>query len=220
VSSAAVASDRRQSSIIVRMAEIADVWKAALPEIKNSVTGVGVWTALNHVKALGLQDGVLFLGMPMGMNELAGHLRMSAHKRIVEQIIGKHLSQQITARIIDGVSQEDLERALRKDAEGRRLQDQAMAKMRAELESKSNWEGVYEQLSRRYAAITNRSLPQNRARFYVEAIELVAETRKSQANWDELGERNFARCIERIAQYSDVPSTLVARHILQRAGEL
>ena len=202
------------------MAEVADVWKAALPEIKNSVTGVGVWTALNQARALGLQDGTLFLGMPMGMNELAGHLRMSAHKRIIEQIIGKHSGQQVTVRIIDGTSQEDLERALRKDAEARRLQDQAMAKMRAELEARTSWDGVYEQLSRRFAAVTNRSLPQNRARFYEEAIELVAETRKSQANWDELGERNFARCIERIAQYSDVQSTIVARHVLKRAGEL
>ena len=202
------------------MPEITDVWKAALPEIKNSVTGVGVWTALNHSRALALQDGVLFLGMPLAMNELAGHLRMSQHKRVIEQIIGKHVGQQITVRVIDGVEKEDLERALRKDAEARRLQDQAMAKMRAELEARSSWEGIYEQLSRRFAAVTNRSLPQNRARFYVEAIELVAETRKSQEKWDELGERNFARCIERIAQYSDVPSTIVARHVLQRAGEL
>jgi hypothetical protein len=202
------------------MAEIADVWKGALTEIKNSVTGVGVWTALNHTRPLALQDGVLFLGMPGSMNELAGHLRMAQHKRVIEQIIGKHLSQQITLRVIDGVDKEDLERALRKDAEARRLQDQAMTKMRAELDARSSWDGIYEQLSRRFAAITNRSLPQNRARFYVEAIELVAETRKSQEKWDELGERNFARCIERIAQYSDVPSTLVARHVLQRSGEL
>lgn len=202
------------------MAEIADVWKAALPEIKNSVTGVGVWTALNQARAMELRDGVLFLGMPVGMNELAGHLRMSNHKRLIEQIMGKHVGQAITVRLIDGFDKEDLERALRKDAEARRLQDQAMAKMRAELDARSNWEGIYEQLSRRFASITNRSLPQNRARFYVEAIEMVAETRKSQANWDELGERNFARCIERIAQYADVPSTLVARHVLQRSGEL
>lgn len=202
------------------MAEVADVWKAALPEIKNSVTGVGVWTALNQARALGMQDGTLFLGMPMGMNELAGHLRMSAHKRVIEQIIGKHIGHQVTVRVIDGIGQEDLERALRKDAEARRLQDQAMAKMRAELEARTSWDGVYEQLSRRFASVTNRSLPQNRARFYEEAIELVAETRKSQDNWDELGERNFARCIERIAQYSDVPSTIVATHVLKRAGEL
>ena len=95
-----------------------------------------------------------------------------------------------------------------------------MTKMRAELAAKSSWETVYEQLSRRYAAVTNKSMPQNRARFFEEAIELIAETRKQQANFDDLGERNFARCLERLAQYSEVPSTLVAVQVLQRAGEL
>lgn len=202
------------------MAELAEVWKEVLPEIKNSVTGVGVWTALNHARPLALDDGLLYVGMPMNMAELAGHLRMPQTKRLIEVILGRVLGQQLTVRVIDGDSAEDLERVRRKEVEARRLQEQAMAKMKAEIESRSNWEGVYEQLSRRYAAITNRSLPQNRARFFEEAIELVAETRKSQNNWDDLGERNFARCIERISQYSDVPSTLVAIQVLQRAGEL
>lgn len=202
------------------MAEVAEVWKEALPEVKNSVTGVGVWTALNHVQALALEDGILILGMPQTMTDLAGHIRMAQTKRLIEQIVGRRLGQQLTVRVIDGVLPEDLERAKRKDVEAKRLQDQAMAKMRAEIESKSSWDGIYDQLSRRYAAVPNRSLPQNRARFFEEAIELVAETRKSQATWDEIGERNFARCIERIAQYADVPSTVVAIQVLQKAGEM
>ena len=202
------------------MAELAEVWTAALPEIKNSVTGVGVWTALNHAKVLELREGVLFVGMPISMSDLAGHLRMPQTKRLMEIVLSRHLGEPVNVRIIDGASTEDLERALRKDVEARRLQEAAMEKMRAEIDSRSNWDGVYEQLSRRYASVPNRSLPQNRARFFEEAIDLVAETRKSQANWDEMGERNFARCIERIAQYADLPSTLVAIQVLQRAGEL
>ncbi|MEA2551989.1 MAG: hypothetical protein QOJ65_165 [Fimbriimonadaceae bacterium] len=202
------------------MAEVAEVWKEALPEIKNSVTGVGVWTALNHAQALALEDGNFFIGMPITMSDLAGHLRMPQTKRLMEQIIGKRIGQQITVRVIDGTATEDLERARRKDVEARRLQEQAMEKMRAEIQARSSWDGIYEQLSRRYAAVSNRSLPQNRARFYEEAVDLVAETRKSQETWDELGERNFARCIERIAQYVDLPSTMVAMQVLQRSGEL
>ena len=38
--------------------------------------------------------------------------------------------------------------------------------------------------------------------------------------WDDLAERNFARCVERVAQYADVPSTLVASHVLLRVGDL
>ena len=95
-----------------------------------------------------------------------------------------------------------------------------MVKMRAELESRTSWDTVYEQLSRRYAAVTNKSLPQNRARFFEEALELIAEARRTQATFDDIGERNFARCLERLAQYSEVPSTIVAIQVLQKSGEL
>jgi len=88
------------------------------------------------------------------------------------------------------------------------------------MAAKSSWETVYEQLSRRYAAVSNKTLPQNRARFYEEAVELIAQARKEQTNFDDMGERNFARCLERVAQYSEVPSTLVAAEILRRVGEM
>jgi len=35
---------------------------------------------------------------------------------------------------------------------------------------------------------------------------------------DDLGERNYARCIERIATYAEMPSTLVAMHVMERRG--
>ena len=56
-----------------------------------------------------------------------------------------------------------------REVERRRMQEAEMAKARQELQAKSTWEGVYEQLSRRFSAMTNRSLPQNKARFYAEA---------------------------------------------------
>jgi len=75
-------------------------------------------------------------------------------------------------------------------------------------------------LSRKYAAVANKSLPQNRARFFEEGVELVVEARKAQQNFDELQERNFARCLERLAQYAELPSAIVAREVLTRSGEL
>src|SRR5688572_28003497 len=202
------------------MADLAEIWKKTLPEIRNGVTGVGVWTALNTARPLAVEDGVLILGLPHTDMELSGHLKLPATKRIIESLIGAELGSPISLRVIDGNTAEDWETAKRRDVEARRLQDQAMTKLRAELTSKSNWESVYEQLSRRFAAIPNKSMPQNRARFYEEGIELIAEARKGQKDSDDLGERNFARCLERLAQYADVPSTVVARHVLERAGEL
>lgn len=202
------------------MAELAEVWGEALPTIRQGVTGVGIWAALNATKPLLIADNVVILGLPHEDTELAGHLKLPNVKRLIEKELSDRLGQPVTARVIDGTTMQDWERIQRRDAEARRLQEVALNKMRAELSAKSNWDAVYEQLSRRYAAVTNKSLPQNRARFLEEAIEIVAEARKNQAGADEQGERNFARCIERVSQYSDVPSTLIAVQVLQRAGEL
>jgi hypothetical protein len=202
------------------MVDAAAIWKTTLPTVLNGVTGRGVWAALNAARAIAVDEGVLVLGVPTADQELAGHLRMPTTQRLIEVTASKHAGSNLRVRIIDGTTEEDYERAKRRDAERRRLQQAEMTKLRAEMEAKTSWETVYEQLSRRYAAVTNKSLPQNRARFFEEGAELVAEARKSMERHDELAERNFARCLERLAQYADIPSTIVAAEVLRRAGEL
>lgn len=202
------------------MADAATIWSESLPSIIQGVTGRGVWAALNAARPIALEEGTLVLGVPQTENELAGHLRMPNTQRLIEFTASKVHGNPLRVRIIDGITQDDYERAKRRDAERRRLQEAEMTKLRAEMQARTSWDGIYDQLSRRYAAIPNKSLPQNRARFYDEAVGLVADARSAQANHDDMNERNFARCLERIAQYSDVPSTVVAQDVLKRAGEL
>ncbi len=202
------------------MQAAADIWKQALPAIMNGVNGRGVWAALNAIAPIAFEEDVLVVGIPHSDSELAGHLRLPQTKRMMEIAVSKVLGKTTAVRLIDGTTAEDYELAKRRDAERRRLQEAEMTKMRAELVAKSSWETVYEQLSRRFAAVSNKSLPQNRARFYEEAIAIIAEARQSQTAFDDLGERNFARCLERLAQYSEIPSTMVAADVLKRAGEL
>ena len=126
----------------------------------------------------------------------------------------------IIARIIDGVTVADWEMAKRKDVEVRRLQQQAIDRAKAEMKSETSWESVYEGLTRKNAGILNKSLPQNRAKFYIEAVELVEEALRTSPITSELDERNFARVLERVAQYADVPSVLVAQAVLEKAVEI
>lgn len=202
------------------MPELTEIWKDLLPKLREAVSGVGVWTALNASRPVALEDGILVIGVPHEDAELSGHLKVVTTKRILETYASRALGESVQVRIIDGVGQAEWEAQKRRDAEARRLQELNMNKMRAEMTARSNWESVYDQLGRQYAAIPNKSLPQNRARFYAGAVELVAETRRGQESWDELGERNFARCLERLAQYAEIPSAIVAGDVLQRAGEL
>lgn len=201
------------------MSGVAETWAEALPEIRKGVTGVGVWTALNTCRPIIVENNVLVLGVPSQETELAGHLRMPQTRKLIEFEYGKRSSQQVELRVIEGTDQEAWERTKRRDAEARRLQEAAMERARAEVSSRTNWDSVYENLSRKYAAIPNKSVPQNRAKFYKEAVDYLGQSRREQTSRDDLNERNFARCIERLAQYSEMPSTLVALAVLQAAGE-
>lgn len=199
--------------------EIALVWSKALPEIRDRVTGVGVWAALNACSPIVLEDGVLVLGLPHRENELAGHLKLPAARKAIEDAIGRAVSARVSVRVIEGETAEDWEHAKERDAVKRRVQEQSLNRARAELDSKSSWEGLHEKLSRRFAETPHRSLPQNRARFYMDAVDLVAEALIETPIGDDLAERNFARCIERIAQYCEIPSAIVAARVLEKAFE-
>jgi len=194
------------------------LWKQALPEVRNKVTGVGIWAALNSVVPITIEDGVLILGLAAKDLELMGHLKMTQSKRLMEAEVSRVVGKHTEVRVIEGTGMADWERQKRKDAEARRLAEIQDSRIRAEIAGRTNWEGVFEQLSRRYAATQNKSLPQNRAKFFKEAVELVAESLKNQPERDEVNERNFGRCIERISQYTEVPSTLIAALIFEKAG--
>jgi hypothetical protein len=200
------------------MPEVAELWKEALPAVRNGVTGVGVWAALNASIPIAIEDGTFVLGLASKDSDLSGHLKMHQTKRLIESEMSRRAGTALTARIIDGVGLPDWERVKKRDLEAARLKEQSESRVRAEIAAKTNWDGIYEQLSRRYAAIPNKSLPQNRAKFFRESIDVVAEAVREQPERDDVNERNFARCLERIAQYSEVPSTLVAVLVMEKAG--
>jgi hypothetical protein len=199
------------------MPDLAALWSAALPEIRDTVTGVGVWTALNACRPIAIEDGVLVLGLPERENELAGHLKLPAARKAIEDVVARELGSSVHVRIIQGTEAEDWAAAKEGDAVKRKLAEQAMERARAELNSRSSWEGLYDKLSRKFAETPNRSLPQNRARFFLDAVDIVAAALIETPITDDLAERNFARCIERIAQYSEIPSALVATKVLEKA---
>lgn len=198
------------------MSDVAQVWKEVMPEVRNGVTGVGVWQALNLCEPVALDEGQLVLGIPLGMSELGGHLRMHSTKMLIERLMGAKVGQQLTLRVVDGTDLASWEMQKRRDAEARRLQDQALERARAESQARTSWDKVYEQLTRMNAGTTNKSLPQNRAIFLREAIEIVVDALREAPIRNDLDERNYARCLERVAQYADCPSVIVAQMVYDR----
>ena len=200
--------------------DAAAIWSQVLPEIRKGVTGVGVWAAINACKPITMEDGVLVVGLAHQDSELSGHLRVPSTKRLIEDLTAKAHGSPIQLRVIDGVTVADWETAKRRDSESRRLQEHAMAKAKVEAGVKSSFDTIYEQLGRLFAAVANKSLPQNRARFLEGSVKILAEAKKGYGSMDDLAERTFARCIERVAQYSEVPAAIVAQRVLEASGEI
>ena len=199
------------------MPDLAESWKKALPEIRDAVTGVAVWNALNSATVVAFEDGVLIIGIPHQQHELTGHLNLPATKKAIEDVMGREMETQLNVRVIQGTALEDWNTIKEGDRIKRMLQERALNKARAELSAGQSWEGLYEKLSRRFGEMENRSLPQNRARFFIEAVDIVADALIEKPVTDDMDERNFARCIERIAQYTEIPGALVAARVLEKA---
>lgn len=199
------------------MPEAAEVWNEVLPGIMQEVTGVGVWTALKASVPIVQEGGVFVLGLPPQDSELAGHLRIPASRRAIETAVGAKTNQKVDLRVINGTDLTDWETEKRRDEERRRLQDKAIERQKVEIAAGKSWDQIYDQLTRSYSALSNRSMPQVRAKYLLEAVEIVSSALSEMPINDDLAERNFARCLERIAQYSDVPSTIVALRVLEKA---
>src|SRR5665213_3419630 len=118
------------------MAELVEVWKELLPKLREAVSGVGFWTALNASRPVALEDGILVIGIPHEDAELAGHLKVQSTKRLLEVQASRALGVPIQVKIIDGISQADWDAQKRRDAESRRLQEASMNKMRAEMNAR------------------------------------------------------------------------------------
>lgn len=199
------------------MPEAAEVWNEVLPGIMKEVTGVGVWTALKASIPIVQEDGVFVLGLPPQDSDLAGHLRIPASRRAIETAVASKINQKVDLRVINGTALSDWETEKKRDEERRRLQDQAVARQKIEIAAGKSWDQIYDQLTRSYSALQNRSMPQVRAKYLLEAVEIVASALGEMPINDDLAERNYARCLERIAQYADVPSTLVALKVLEKS---
>lgn len=197
-------------------AALAEVWNEALPEILNRVTGVGVWTALKSSVPVAYENDQLVLGLPSQDSQLMGHLRLPQVRSAVENLMRHKLRGDVNLVVINGTTESDWTTEKKRQEERRKLQQQALDRQKREISAGRSWDGIYDQLSRAYAALPNRSMPQVRARYLLQSVDIVAEALTETPINDELAERNYARCLERIAQYCEVPSTIVALKVLER----
>lgn len=195
-----------------------DAWNAAVEDIKKQVTGVGVWTALNVAIPITLEDDVFVLGVPEKESDAKGHLQLSNTSRVIQQELGKRIGHPVKVEVIDGITINNWEAVKRRRAETERLSREAAEREKKARKQASNWDNLYDQMARDFGKLNNKGMPQVRARFLRHCVELCVKNMQSGV-MDESDERNFARCLERISSYTEVPATFVASMVLEKAAQ-
>lgn len=202
------------------MSEIVAAWRRSLDEIKREVTGRTLWQALDAVVPITMEGDTVILGVPHLESSMIGHLKSVTTMRIMERKLNAALGQEIKITIISGTDMADWEGVKARDSEVQHLQQREYSKAFETKAKEKLWDSTYEKLSRIYAAIPNKGLPQKRAKFLVEGVdEVAAAVNELGPELDDVGERSLARLIERIASYTDVGATEVALMVLQKLGQ-
>lgn len=193
-----------------------DAWNACLEPIKKQVTGTGVWNALNIAIPIAFEeDGTFVLGVTEKESESRGHLALANTRRVMEQELEKKLGKKVEVVVIDGITINHWESLKRRREEFLRMESEAAAKAKEKSGKVSAWETIYDQMGREFGALENKALPQVRGRFMLWCVDLVAAHLHGSQHTDD-DERNFSRCVDRIAAYADANQTYIAAMILER----
>ncbi len=145
---------------------------------------------------------------------MSGHLTTSDHKNAIETALAEFAGQRLTLRIIEGDTAQDWLDVKAKEAHAEAFRDAAFRKREVEAAVVESWEGLLEQIGRKYAAVPLRQLPQSRAKYIEEMLAAISETMDvlmpDDAPPDELAERALARVIDKVGGLTETPAALIA----------
>lgn len=188
------------------------LWANVVERVKDRVSNLPLWEALEHCKPIAIDGSVLVLGLDVADYRLASHLQQTAHMHAISQAVQELFGQPLQVRIIEGVTPQDWEATKNRDARVAAMKQATSARRFTEDAEVVGWDGVYEYIARLYAETPLRALPQGKARYANDALYALAEAMDTlyQEPADDVGERSLARVLERIANMADVPAPFLA----------
>ncbi|MBP6962958.1 MAG: hypothetical protein KBC96_00980 [Armatimonadetes bacterium] len=195
------------------------VWFKVVDEVKQRVIHPTLWKALEAGVAVTVEEGQFVVGFPMGTFHLAGNLNSLDHKNIIEATISKYMGERLSLRIIEGGSMEDWEAVKTKEEHARAMREAAAARRHDATSSVKIWETLLEKVGRKYSTMPLRQLPQSRAVYIEEALQMISDTMDQVIPEgqppDDLTQRAIARVLEKVASLVEVPSTILALDLLR-----
>ena len=188
------------------------LWINCVERLKDRINNRSFWEALESTRAITVEGDVLIIGLdPQNFNR-ASHLQQVTNMHTITEVVSELFNQPLHIRLIEGTTVQDWETTKETDIRVAAMKQASNTRLVKEDRQLTGWEGVYETMSRLYAQSPNRSLPQGKARYANEALYTLAEAMDTiyPDEPDEVTERSLARTLERIANASEIPASVLA----------
>jgi hypothetical protein len=202
-------------------ANVEQLWRATLEKVKVRLVLPSVWRAMEAGRPLVIDGDWFVLGFSPSHSQEGGLLSDSKTSNVIERALEEEAGRPLRLRVIEGDTMDDWVAYQRRDEQAAALQKAAQERRRREASVEQGWDSITERLTRRYAEMPLRQLPQMQALYLEEAVGVLAEAARRLLgdNPSEVDHRSFARVIDRVADRAQVPAPVVAWMVRQRSGE-
>ena len=193
-------------------AALSSKWATCVERLKDRHNNRSLWEALEHTRAVTIEDNLLIIGMEPSDFNGATHIQQTAIFPTVRQMVREVFQEPLEPRLIEGVTLEDWKVTKDSDARVAAMRKAGPVQRAPSTVDGSSWEALYDHLSRLFAQSPNRALPQGKARYANEALYSLMEAMDTlyPNEPDDPTERSLARAIERIANVSEIPAPVLA----------
>ena len=204
--------------------DINSLWNKVVDQVKLKVIHPTLWKALEVAVPIAAENGVFVVGFPSAHLHVSGNLTTSEHKNAIETALREFGGVRFSLRVIEGDAAEDWLAVKDKEARVQVLKETAFEKKQSEAAVVKAWESLFELAGRRYASLSLRALPQNRAEYIKEMLKRISDAMDDlmpeDLPVDEISGRSLARLIDRVATLTESPPALIALELSRyRAGK-
>lgn len=208
----------------MNQAEATKVWLEVIERVKDHTLQPSLWRALDASHGVTMEGDVFIVGFTAADVPLGGYLLSSEHRLIIENLLGQEVhNPKARIKIIEGVNVADYEAFKKREDLAEATRQAALQRKHVERVAERAWETIAEQCSRKYARTHLRQLPQVRAQFMHDAIQMISDALDQihpDGYIDDIGHRALGRVIEKVATLVDVPGAVVAAELIRKRGPI
>jgi hypothetical protein len=188
------------------------LWATCVDRLKDRINSRSFWEALERTHPIAIDGNLLVIGLEVENFSYASHLQQVSTAHTISAVVREVFNQPYEVRLIEGTTLADWEATRQREAQAAAMKQAAMTRHTTETTRSASWDVLYDRLSELYAEIPYRTLPQGKARYANIALYTIVEAMDTLyiEDGDEVMERSLARIIDRVANVTEIPATVLA----------